>query len=1426
MQITEVSGTDLFVGSNADPHQIVRVGVAGGVPIDPDRLRVRVEGAGVRTAAPATITRPGADSIVAEVPVAVDERYTEGSWVDVLATAESAGTSVQQPRRLQVARPGWTMVLVPHFHYDPVWWNTQAAYTTRWDELDWPGSPRLAAQRTSFVLVAAHLDKAIADPDYSFVLAEVDYLKPFFDAHPERRQQLRALLRAGRVELVGGAYNEPNTNLTALETTIRNAVYGLAFQRDVLGGDPRTAWQLDVFGHDPAYPAVMAEAGLTSAAWARGPFHQWGPQLTVGDNTRMQFPSEFEWIAPDGTGLLTSYMASHYSAGWQLDAPATLAEAEQLAYELFGQLKAVAATRTVLLPVGTDHVLPARWSTEIQRDWNARYRWPRFVVGLPKDFFAAVRDDAHRRRIAFRPQSRDMNPVYTGKDVSYIDTKQAHRAAENAVLDGEKLATLAACLGAPYPTAALDKAWRQLLFAAHHDAITGTEGDQVYVDLLGGWREAYEIGVATRTAAVDHLAGQVDRRGPGHPLLVVNPLSWPCDGLVSIGVAAAFGDHPTVVDDTGRPVPALRVDGADESGGTGRAMLTFHARQVPAGGYRCWHVVDDRDSRNDDERWRPIPGTQIRNERFTVTSDPRRGGTLTSIVDTLHGRELLSAGQGGNELLIDEEYPEHPSLREGPWHLLPTGARWRSSSLDAQVRAERCPLGERLLIRWTHGKLSCTQQVLLWRHTDRIDVRTTLNRSPGDDRLVRVRFPLDVPGGLPVSETGHAVIGRGFGLPDVDAASAPWTLDNPAYNWFGLGHTAKLLLRDGGIEQGRRALGVAEVVTADSLPVELTRALVVALAQQGVTATSTRPDGPRYGNLQVDSNLPDFRISVGGPDDNTFTAAVLAAHPAARAHLADRLSKADRVVCWVPAARPLREVWGPNADLTGVHDLPVLLVVGRDERALRQAVDEIVADLADAAIEVDQPIRDPDANLDDYSVALLNRGTPGFAVDPTGALHLSLLRSCTGWPAGVWIDPPHRRLPHGDTFQSGRWPHTFDYALTAAPGDWRQAGFVRHGQEYNHPLIGKLVPAGTGLLPGTASLLEIRPAHVVLTALKPAGHPFADGSGHTLDPSDGVIVRCYEAHGRPSTARVTCRFPLAAAQRSTIAETPGSTLEVARGPDGSTVEVQLTAAATATLALTPALGAIRSTVAVGPPAAESGQPVYTRYWRHNLGSAPIGNQVVSVHLTPDRLAAPDGSAEFAVTLVSDATDGPRSGRLELVVPVGLTLSPSTLDYKLDPGEHERVPVELSGAETLAPGRYFIAARIGDELGQTYEDVSTLDIGAAATAPPEPELDAVIDATRLRIRRGEASQISVRLRNHCASELRGEARLLSPYGSWTCLPDWATGFALPANGQRTLSFPVRPTADTQPGSWWAIVKLSYFGRLYYTETVELVVTEGA
>ncbi|WP_236052038.1 glycoside hydrolase family 38 N-terminal domain-containing protein [Nonomuraea cypriaca] len=1385
--------TDLFVGSPDEPHQVLRVTVAEGAHEAPLELR----GDGVRLAGPVTV--PPAAGVL-EVPLAVS--VPPGVTVPCVLTLAGEALEVE----VTAEEPGWTMHLVSHFHYDPVWWNTQAAYTSPWELLAGDSTTRPLWERNAFALVEAHIELALRDPDYRFVLAEVDYLKPFFDTHPERRADLRALLAEGRAELVGGSYNEPNTNLTGAETTIRNLVYGIGYQRDILGGDPRTAWQLDVFGHDPQFPGYLAAAGLTGSAWARGPFHQWGPisknfRQAKNDAALMQFPSEFEWISPSGLGVLTHYMPAHYSAGWWMDSSPSLEEACQAVYDLYRSLKPVAATKHILLPVGTDYTPPNKWITDVHRTWAARYVWPRFACATPRDFLDAVRADLP----AFSPQTRDMNPVYTGKDVSYIDTKQAQRAAEVAALDAERLSAFAAMLGlGGYPHTALDKVWRQLAYGAHHDAITGSESDQVYIDLLTGWREAHDLAVAARDNALTALTGEIAL--DGRSVVVTNTLPFARDGLVRVRVPAGH----TVADSSGAEVPAVLADGT----------LTFLAADVPSMGWRTYQVVPGTPA--------PWLSSQnegvvtIQNDRWQVSADPARGGGLTSILDRVSGAELLSGV--GNELRLYDEYPQHPDMGEGPWHLIPTGDVVGSAETRAlSTRAETSPTGRRLTVTGQVGEITYEQTVTLLTGSDRIDFTTRVLDHTGADRLLRVRFPAHVEGALPVSDVSGAVVGRGFALPDVDTAEHPWTLDNPANTWFGLSATAKVDLG----AAGARALGVAEVVVPALPDAPAARDLVVALARAGVTATTSSAHGTRYGWLDVDSNLPDVRIVLGGPDTNPLAAELLA--DADPAYLDALKSGAPRV--WVPAERPLAEVWQPSADLRDLRALPALIVAG--------PVADLVSDLADATIEAVCPLGSE--RLDDRTVALLTYGLPGFAVDPSGALHLSLMRSCTGWPSGIWLDPPHRTTPDGSGFQLQHWTHEFSYSLVAGEGDWRALRLPATAQEHITPLLPRVMDAAQpGPLPQVHSLLTITPPRdVLLGTLKSTGNPHAHG--HTTSQPRGgeaawgraVTIRLVESTGLGSRAEIASPvLPLDALTRSDLLERPGTPIT---DLDLSGFEVATYLAATPPQPTKPELA----------PTTERAQPVYSRYWLHNKGPAPLGYLPISIAISPGLVTSPEGPFEVEVVLSSHLTDEPHEGLVDVRVPDGWTSTPAQRPYRLAPGGHLRFPVTVDpapGASLPRPGLHFVSARTAAG-GQLIEDVTTVAIGDAPELPvagPPPESGTAVRGTKsaearpaglsiamvtdsLSLRPGDRTALTLRLANTTSDEIRGEAQLASPWGTWAMLPQVIQGFTVAAGKTIDVAFPVEVPGDEPTGHFWTLAKVMWFGRCQYSPAIRLEVT---
>jgi alpha-mannosidase len=174
----------------------------------------------------------------------------------------------------------------------------------------------------------------------------------------------------------------------------------------------------------------------------------------------------------------------------------------------------------------------------------------------------------------------------------------------------------------------------------------------------------------------------------------------------------------------------------------------------------------------------------------------------------------------------------------------------------------------------------------------------------------------------------------------------------------------------------------------------------------------------------------------------------------------------------------------------------------------------------------------PAQNWIDYSdgergVALINRGLPGNNV-ADGTMMLSLLRSTrvdVYW--GIEAQRSNTGLELGKEL-------TFHYALEPHAGDWRTAGVYRTGLEFNNPLIVRKMSSHSGSLPKTWGLLEVSPANVVLSALKPA--------------KDGMtVIRIYEASGQATTgATIKLHAKVLSANEANLMEDSGAKVKVSQ----------------------------------------------------------------------------------------------------------------------------------------------------------------------------------------------------------------------------------------------------------------------------------------
>ncbi|MCD6325060.1 hypothetical protein J7L97_02100, partial [Candidatus Bathyarchaeota archaeon] len=137
----------------------------------------------------------------------------------------------------------------------------------------------------------------------------------------------------------------------------------------------------------------------------------------------------------------------------------------------------------------------------------------------------------------------------------------------------------------------------------------------------------------------------------------------------------------------------------------------------------------------------------------------------------------------------------------------------------------------------------------------------------------------------------------------------------------------------------------------------------------------------------------------------------------------------------------------------------------------------------------------------DYGVSLLNDSKYGFSFEQN-TLRMSILRG----PRRGYRFTPESWADQSEEPRIGI--HHIRYAIYPHRGDWRSAGTVRKGFEFNYPLQVVLEDPHDGELPSQHSFIEVSPENVILTAAKEA------------EDSEDMILRLYEAHGSDTEARI------------------------------------------------------------------------------------------------------------------------------------------------------------------------------------------------------------------------------------------------------------------------------------------------------------------
>jgi mannosylglycerate hydrolase len=489
-------------------------------------------------------------------------------------------------------------VIVSHTHWDREWYRTFESFRARLVDT-----------------VDRVLDLLAADPGYFFQLdGQSAVLEDYLEIRPERRQELAAACRAGRIG-VGPWYVQPDSLLPSGETHVRNLLEGRRVAQQ-LGPCSTQAYTPDSFGHPAQMPQLFGGFGLAPFIYWRG-----------NGNEIQELPSEYRWVAPDGSAIPVYHLAQGYFSAWGLgeDIAAAVARLEQLA----GKLGEKPPHDRVLLMNGMDHMLPDATTGQVAEALAERTGWE-VERGLLDDFTRDVGEDL---------------PAFEGELVGGrvanllpgVWSTRSHQKLRNrrceSLLQGwtEPFAALGRGFGATDESPAVRAAWRQLLLNQAHDSLCGCSQDRVHEQMEARFDAAEELATETATRSLERLAGLGPERqmpqGEALEIAVFNPSPHPrtdCVRLPLDGFPAftSRGIHPLLRanadvrgfrldDQPARLVPCTGTDRARLGPDRPVYDLEFVAQEVPAFGWRRYRLEPSEPSPELEDRGREISAGDI-----------------------------------------------------------------------------------------------------------------------------------------------------------------------------------------------------------------------------------------------------------------------------------------------------------------------------------------------------------------------------------------------------------------------------------------------------------------------------------------------------------------------------------------------------------------------------------------------------------------------------------------------------------------------------------------------------------------------------------------------------------------------------------------------------------------------------------------------
>jgi alpha-mannosidase len=529
--------------------------------------------------------------------------------------------------------------------------------------------------------------------------------------YPELWIKLKAKVKNGQWEPVGGMYVEPDCNTPSGESFVRQCLLGKLFFLNELGLDVDTCWLPDVFGNSWILPQILMRSGIRY--FVSNKMSTW--------NDTNKFPhNNFLWKGVDGSVVDACVPASHFIS-W-------LAPDQLLANWDGFQEKLTVGESMNMYGFGDGGGGVTREILETARRIKDFPGLPATRVVSAKTYLA----DAFANREALDVWDDELYlEMHRGTLTTKAILKKLNRRCELVAREAEIFGVLAQDYGYRVERPALTEAWKQVLVNQFHDILPGSHTTPVGDEAVRTYSAALDQFEQLRAGALASIAAQASTEAQdGEPVLVFNSLNWQRTGLVKLSLdEKTLAAGVRIVNAAGEAQPVQVIS---ENGG---AQLLWQAT-VPSVGYATYYLQPAAG-----KAMAALKATPSLLEniffRIKLTAD----GEIASLFDKRLQREAIAEGEAGNHFDLYEDKPGIydawdilPNYKDNP---LPIGKASRLVVVEnGPVRA-----GVRFEKRFFDSVL--TQTIWIYRDVARVDFETHVSWHE-HNKLLKVCFPVSV----------------------------------------------------------------------------------------------------------------------------------------------------------------------------------------------------------------------------------------------------------------------------------------------------------------------------------------------------------------------------------------------------------------------------------------------------------------------------------------------------------------------------------------------------------------------------------------------------------------------------------------------------------------------------------------------------------